>query len=130
MTEQHYRVVFEGGILDGYEVDEVRRNLANLFKVSEDKIERFFWGKRLGVKKAVDYQTAMKYLEVFEKAGLRCSVEEQATHISQQPRHMIEKQAGLASQQHLVICPRCQFKQVQKEKCIRCGVVIKKFLKN
>jgi len=130
MTEQHYRVVFEGGILDGYEVDEVRRNLANLFKVSEDEIERFFWGKRLGVKKAVDYQTAMKYLEVFEKAGVRCSVEEVASHISQEPRLMIEKQAGLLSQQHLVICPRCHFKQVRTEKCIRCGVVINKFLNN
>jgi capsular exopolysaccharide synthesis family protein len=129
MTPQRYRVVLEGRVLDGFQAGEVKRNLANLFKVSEDEIERFFWGRRLGVKKAVDYQTAVKYLEVFERTGVRCWVEGVVTRINQEPRYIIEKQAGLPSQQHLVICPRCRFEQVQTEECIRCGSVIRKFLK-
>ena len=47
MTAQRYRVIFKGEILDGLQVEEVKRGLATLFRASEDKIERFFSGKRL-----------------------------------------------------------------------------------
>ncbi|NIR17582.1 MAG: hypothetical protein GWN86_28210, partial [Desulfobacterales bacterium] len=66
MPGRRYRVVFEGKIAEGLQVQEVKRNLASLFRISEDRIERFFSGKRLAIKKDVDYQTAVKYVEAFE----------------------------------------------------------------
>ena len=80
MAGQLYRVVFEGEILEGSQVQEVKRALAKLYNRSEDQIERFFSGKRLAVKKDVDYETAMKYVKAFERAGAVCRVEELEPH--------------------------------------------------
>jgi hypothetical protein len=76
MAGQLYRVVFEGEILEGSQVQEVKRALAKLYNISEDRVERFFSGKRLAVKKDVDYETAMQYVKAFERAGAVCRVEE------------------------------------------------------
>lgn len=127
MLGKRYRVVFEGGILDGFQVQRVKRNLAHLFKTSEDEIERFFWGKRLVLKRAVDYQTAAKYLKAFERAGVVCRVEDLSTHSNQEPRPMLEKEAAKPIEQGVATCPRCQFEQVLAGQCGNCGIVIKKF---
>ena len=50
MAGQLYKVVFEGEILEGSQVQEVKRALAKLYNTREDQVERFFSGKRLAVK--------------------------------------------------------------------------------
>ena len=101
MAEQLYRVVFEGEILEGREVQEVKIALAKLYKSGEDQIERFFSGKRLAVKKDVDYDTAMKYVKAFERAGAVCRVEELEAHASLEQPLMLEKDVEKPSQEEL-----------------------------
>ena len=128
MAGQLYRVVFEGKILEGSQVQEVKRALAKLYNFSEDQVERFFSGKRLAVKKDVDYETAMKYLKAFERAGAVCKVEEVETHTSLEQPLVLEKETKKPSQQHdLMVCPKCQFEQESSEECLRCGIVISKY---
>jgi thiol-disulfide isomerase/thioredoxin len=127
MAEQRYRVVFEGEILDGLRVEEVKRGLAALFKASEDKIERFFSGKRLAVKKDVDYGTAMKYLKAFERVGAVCRVEALENHAGLEQPLVMEKKKEVPRQQDLMSCPKCQFEQEQSEECVRCGIIVSKF---
>jgi thiol-disulfide isomerase/thioredoxin len=127
MTAQRYRVIFEGEILDGLQVEEVKRGLATLFKASEAKIERFFSGKRLAVKKDVDYETAMKYLKAFERAGAACRVEALGTYAGLEQPLMMEKEKEEVRQQDLMICPKCQFEQEESEECLRCGIIVSKF---
>ena len=43
MAGQLYRVVFEGEILEGSQVQEVKRALAKLYNMREDQVERFFF---------------------------------------------------------------------------------------
>ena len=127
MPGRRYRVVFEGKIAEGLQVQEVKRNLASLFRTSEDQIERFFSGKRLAIKKDVDYQTAVKYVEALERAGAICKAEALEPQTDLEPSLELEKDVAKASQPDVIICPKCQFEQEETEECIRCGVVIKKF---
>jgi hypothetical protein len=128
MSEQLYKVIFEGEILQGCQVQEVKRALAKLYNKSEDQVERFFSGKRLTVKKDVDYQTAMKYVKAYERAGAVCKVEEIKTHTGLEQPLMMENQSEEPRQQaDVMVCPKCQFEQAPSEDCIRCGIIIRKY---
>ena len=127
MAGQLYRVVFEGKILEGNQVQEVKRALAKLYNGREDQIERFFSGKRLAVKKDVDYETAMKYVKAFERAGAICRVEEIETHTGQEQPLKLEKETEEPKQDDGIVCPKCQFEQAPSEECVRCGIIISKY---
>ncbi|MFC1649948.1 hypothetical protein ACFL2X_00110 [Candidatus Latescibacterota bacterium] len=75
MEETSYNLIFRGVIADGHDAETVRKNIAELFKVSEEKVERLFSGRPVTVKKNVDKATALKYQSAFKKAGALCSVE-------------------------------------------------------
>jgi hypothetical protein len=128
MAGQLYRVVFEGEILEGSQVQEVKRALAKLYNMKEDQVERFFSGKRLAVKKDVDYETAMKYVKAFERAGAVCRVEELEPPAGLEQPLMLEKETEKPSQQDDgMVCPKCQFEQAPSEECVRCGIIISKY---
>ncbi len=74
MSEDRYRLICTGEILEGNDHQEVKQNLAALFKVDVSKVEDFFTGRRDTVKKNVDYDTALKYQKAFEKAGAVCRI--------------------------------------------------------
>ena len=128
MTEQLYRVVFEGEILQGSQVQDVKRALAKLYNKREDQVEHYFSGKPLTVKKDVDYQTAMKYVKAYERAGAVCRVEELETHTGLEQPLMMEKEAEKPSQpDDVMVCPKCQLEQAPSEECVRCGIIISKY---
>jgi len=128
MAGKLYRVVFEGEILEGSQVQEVKRALAKMYNRTEDQVERFFSGKRLAVKKDVDYETAMKYVKAFERAGAVCRVEELEPHAGLEQPLILEKETEKPSQQDDgMVCPKCQFAQAPAEECVRCGIIISKY---
>ena len=79
-----YQLVFNGTISDGRKLDEVKRNLASLFKTDERKIEQMFASLPIVVKRDVDYDGALKYQRALRKAGAICQVEE-TTQIAAPP---------------------------------------------
>lgn len=85
-----YQIVFNGTLSDGREINEVKRNLASLFKTNETKIEQLFASLPIVVKRDVDYDGALKYQQALRKAGAICQVEE-TTQISNPP--VMEKAA-------------------------------------
>jgi hypothetical protein len=76
-----YQLVFNGTVSDGHNLNEVKRNLASLFKTDETKIEQLFTQLPFVVKRNVDYDGAIKYQQVLRKAGAICQVEEAVQHI-------------------------------------------------
>jgi hypothetical protein len=74
MEETLYNVVFRGKIADGQDIERVKKNIAVLFKVERENIERLFSGKPVIVKKNTDHANAAKYKAVMEKAGALCSI--------------------------------------------------------
>jgi uncharacterized Tic20 family protein len=72
MSEELYNLEFEGKIVPGWEIDEVKANLANLLKANEEKITRLFSGRRFFIKKNVDHPTAIKINNALKDAGADC----------------------------------------------------------
>ncbi len=73
MTEQRYTIIFEGKIQEGRSPEEVRQNLADLFKLNEEKAARLFEGETV-IKKDADRETAARYQKAFRQAGALCAV--------------------------------------------------------
>ena len=69
MSEKQYVIEFEGKIIPGWEIEEVKANLAKLLKADEGKITLLFSGKRFVIKKNVDEQNAFKINDAFKNAG-------------------------------------------------------------
>ncbi|MFC1551473.1 hypothetical protein ACFL6P_02790 [Candidatus Latescibacterota bacterium] len=76
MENVSYNLIFHGVFADGHDAETVRKNIADLFKVSDKKVERLFSGSAVTVKKNVDHATALKYQTAFKNAGALCSIEE------------------------------------------------------
>ena len=74
MEETSYSVIFRGEITEGQDIENVKQNLAKLFKVNSEKIDWLFSGKSVTIKKNADHTTAMKYRAAMEKAGALCSL--------------------------------------------------------
>jgi uncharacterized Tic20 family protein len=69
MSEKQYVLEFSGQIIPGWEIEEVKANMAKLLKANDSKISRLFSGKRFVIKKNVDQQNAFKINEAFKNAG-------------------------------------------------------------
>lgn len=68
MTDRFFKVVFKG-LAPNQAPDEFKRKLTVIYKNDPSKIELYFQGKPVIIKKGVDQATARKYQEAFEKAG-------------------------------------------------------------
>ena len=71
-----YNLVFQGQILEEASLDEVKANLARIFKADANKIDRLFSGKSIIIKRDLDSAAAQKYLSVFKQAGAEARAEE------------------------------------------------------
>ncbi|KTC37837.1 hypothetical protein AO269_14230 [Pseudomonas putida] len=56
-----YEIVFSGECVPGASLDQVKSNLATLFKADAQRIELLFSGRRLVLKNNLDAQAAEKY---------------------------------------------------------------------
>ncbi len=175
-----YQLILEGAA-EGFDLQEVKEKLAAFFKMKPEKMDTFFQGRPVVVKKGLDKETALKYKSVFELAGAACRIEgleeedEIPAHMIEElegddgeddiPAHMIEDRsyteedddipahmiedgeytkkeedilahtiegstcASEARVQESMVCPKCDYKQEKARTCVRCGVVVEKFLK-
>lgn len=72
MSGELYNLEFEGKIIPGWELDEVKANMTNLLKANEEKIAQLFSGRRFFIKKNVDHPTAIKINNTLKDAGADC----------------------------------------------------------
>jgi len=70
MNEENlYDVIFNGQIVSGESIDQVKENLARLFKANEATIEKLFSSKNIAIKKSITEQKANTYLQAMQNAG-------------------------------------------------------------
>ena len=85
MSEKLYNLEFSGQIIPGWDIDEVKDNLAKLLKANEEKILKLFSGDRFLIKKNVDQQTVIKINNVLKDAGADCTISQVADSSAQTP---------------------------------------------
>ncbi|MGD2184498.1 MAG: DUF4870 domain-containing protein [Desulfobacterales bacterium] len=74
MSEKKYNLEFSGQVIPGWDIDEVKANLAKLLKADEEKVYKLFSGGRFVIKKNIDRQTALKINNVLKDAGADCVI--------------------------------------------------------
>lgn len=74
MSEKLYNLEFSGQIIPGWDIDEVKANLAKLLKANEAKIVKLFSGQRFFIKKNADHQTVIKINNALKDAGADCMI--------------------------------------------------------
>jgi len=74
MTDPQYQVVFRGRIVPDTSIEEVKANLAKLFKTDAARIERLFSGKAMVLKKGLSREDGERYCALLKQAGALCDV--------------------------------------------------------
>jgi hypothetical protein len=129
MENNGWSVVFEGKIATGRRVEEVKKNLAILFRTSTGKIEGLFAGPRTVIKRNLSHPAAMKYKKVLAHVGALCRIENAKKGQKSKVKKEIDNNpvpAGGAKGS--MVCPLCSHEQDAAEECTRCGAIIQKFL--
>jgi len=122
MPDKSYRIIYQGKVAQGRTVEEVKRNLASLFKLSAEKTAQLFSGKRVVIAKNVAYTSAMRYKMAFETAGGICKVEEVNSELRLVPPLEMEKdEASKSEPGKAITCPKCGFNP-------HCAVNVRKVL--
>ncbi len=134
MTEgkETYNVILSGEIATGREIGAVRKNLAEILKVSPATLDRLFSGRPLIIKKDVDQATAQKYVLAFGNAGVLCSMAPSrdseglpAAPLSR-PENETLPDPGAEEE---VTCPKCGRLQAKASECIGCGIIFDRYQK-
>lgn len=75
MSDEGFKVTFRGDVLDGWDPDEVKMNMAQLFKLDHNTeagrqvLEKMFSGKQVIIKAGLKRPEAESYIEAIAGAG-------------------------------------------------------------
>lgn len=70
MHQQAYMLVFQGDLVDGFDLDRVKQNIKELFKVSQEKVEQLFSLPAVVVKRDLTHERAQKFQTQLQQRGL------------------------------------------------------------
>jgi hypothetical protein len=74
MTELRYHVIFRGKTVPDTPIEDVKANLAKLFKTNDVRINRLFSGQAVVLKKGLPREEGERYRVLLERAGALCEV--------------------------------------------------------
>ncbi len=74
MSEELFEIAFQGEIIDGADLEQVKLRLGQMFKADAERVQKMFSGQRVTIKKQADAGMVAKYRAAFEKAGAVCIV--------------------------------------------------------
>lgn len=71
MAERRFDIIFDGSVINGSKVTDVKANLKALFKLDDNSIEKLFCGTPIAIKKNLDRQSATQYQTALSQAGAK-----------------------------------------------------------
>lgn len=70
MSDQRYKIVFQGRTVDGVDNATARRQVQDLFRISDARIDQLFSGQPIVMKSGLDQAHAEKYISRLQQAGV------------------------------------------------------------
>jgi uncharacterized membrane protein YhaH (DUF805 family) len=75
MSDNRFKIVFDGALLPGVESTTAKLNLAELFKSDVEAIEKLFTGRPVALKRDLSRPDAETYLTALKNAGIDARIE-------------------------------------------------------
>lgn len=75
MSDNRFKIVFDGALLPGVESTTAKLNLAELFKSDVEAIEKLFTGRPVALKRDLSRPDAETYLNALKNAGVDARIE-------------------------------------------------------
>ncbi|MCP1443096.1 uncharacterized membrane protein YhaH (DUF805 family) [Pseudomonas sp. GGS8] len=75
MSENRFKIVFDGALLPGVDATTAKLNLAELFKSDVTAIERLFSGRTVALKRDLSHADAQTYLQALTKTGIDARIQ-------------------------------------------------------
>ncbi|KAA0988091.1 DUF805 domain-containing protein [Pseudomonas sp. ANT_J12] len=75
MSDNRFKIVFDGALLPGVDVTTAKFNLAELYKSEVAAVERLFTGKTVTLKQGLSQIDAQTYLQALTKTGIDARIE-------------------------------------------------------
>ncbi|MGF6204944.1 DUF805 domain-containing protein [Pseudomonas frederiksbergensis] len=75
MSDNRFKIVFDGALLPGVDVTTAKLNLAELYKSEVFAVERLFTGKTVTLKQGLSQTDAQTYLQALTKTGIDARIE-------------------------------------------------------
>lgn len=134
MSQARFKIVFSGELMPDAQLDEVKANLARLFKSDNAKINSLFSGTPVALKRDLGEDEAEKYLAALQRAGakvykeadLAASLSLVETEDHNPPAAANETTA--TADNGRMSCPKCGHEQDKAAECTACGIIIDKYL--
>ena len=142
-----YKVIFLGlSVIGPEEEARLLGGLQKKFNLTPGRAESLLQRVPIVVKKGISKEEAEKYARAFEEIGGRVKVEEEIPlnlEITKEfepklrPEPKPEPQSAFAHRPEpegkpyrgaVVTCPQCGFEQPETDECIKCGIIISKYV--
>lgn len=85
MSDQHYKIVFQGRTVKGTDETQARANVQSLFRISDARVDQLFSGQPVVIKSGVDRAHAEKYLSRLRDAGAEAEMVAMASATASAP---------------------------------------------
>ncbi len=131
MSQPRYKIVFDGSLMPGTSLDEVKANLASLFKSDRARIDALFGRGPVAIKRDLEEAQAEQYLSALQRAGARARKEPDlaaALSLVETDEEKAAKVEPAGQPQTSMTCPKCGHQQLTAAECSACGVIIEKYL--
>jgi uncharacterized membrane protein YhaH (DUF805 family) len=120
--EGQVRLVFAGEVLDGFQLDEVKRRFGEAFKIEGARLAAMFSGERTVLKRALPAGEGTRYVAKLAALGARVHIEplEVARPAPAAPTLAAAAMPALAPLTEEITCPNCGERQPKQVFCRAC----------
>ena len=127
----HFQVLYSGEVVEGADLEAVRRNLARRLGVDERKAQQLFSGRTVVIQSQLERESA--YALQSELAGLGAVVRVKDLTPDERAKFRTDDQANDHTLRDItaahIECPRCGHLQLEAQFCTRCGIDIRAAVK-
>ncbi|MBU2547803.1 MAG: hypothetical protein KKB20_05290 [Proteobacteria bacterium] len=112
MSDETYKIVFQGRIQDGFSIETVKAGFGRIFNLNAEKVETLFSGRPTVIRNNLDREQALKYKKAIENTGAECQVLK--NEVQSEPAEPVEAPAEAPVKQAAAVIDPAKMKVLEK----------------